>query len=84
MDKLKNILNPKHLHWEFIGYISQENGHFTNAMTISVLDYQAEEEALNAAKEMAVRPNYYLQKVWECSTCKIQKEQLETIKKYLK
>ncbi len=73
----------KHFHWNFIAYdVIGEKGEFQGGVEVSVVGYPSEEIALEAAKNMLKRPNYYLRKVWECTECQYQKDVLEQLKKF--
>jgi len=70
----------KHFHWDFIGYEDRSTTGFNEAVEIMVVGHLSEDIALEAAKNILKRPNYYLRKVWECTTCAYQKDVLKTIK----
>ena len=66
----------KHLHYQFVAYVEKEGREFIGGTLIDVLDCANEEEALEKVKTVLQRPLYHLMKVWECSTCSTQQEQL--------
>jgi hypothetical protein len=73
-------METKHLHYEVLAYSSsnEETGACIGAITIEVQDCTTEEEAIEKAKCLAVRPYYMVRKVWECYSCNRAKEQVAT------
>ena len=70
-----------HLHYQFFGYDGERDkvtGVMREAVSIEVMDAKDEKEALEKARKIAKKESYYLHRVWECSTCVTQANQLET------
>lgn len=65
-----------HLHHVFTGYTKQEGQTLHDIVEITVVDCKNEDEALKKARDIITRPFYRLHKVYECSTCQFQEEQL--------
>ena len=75
-----------HFHYQFAGYDGERNketGQIKEVIIVEVMA-ESEKEALESAKQKTKKDGYYLQKVWECSTCITQVNQAETQLTWLK
>ena len=89
----------KHYHYIFVAYDESEkveNGTTTIQfpVRVEIQDASSEKEALNRAKKITTRKNYYLDRAFECTSCydeedksrheAIQMTQLKIMSKALK
>lgn len=74
----------KHIHWIFIAYdeVSEDKTQTVMPVTVTVEGQLTEKSALETAKQMVKRKNYFLQKSYECSACSFQNKYLEAIEKF--
>lgn len=72
-----------HLHWEFVAYEHQDEKGYHYSISISVIGFDTEEDALIRAKQIVTRPFYKLNRVWECVSCNILKRNIESLEKFV-
>ena len=75
-----------HFHYQYAGYDGERNKETGQIKEVVIIEIMAdnEEEALRLAKKKVKKEGYYLQKVWECSTCITHLNQVETQVTWLK
>jgi hypothetical protein len=71
----------RHWHWEFVAYNGQPNAEKTVwGVSVTVIGYENEADALIAAQDVLHRDQYGLRRVWECSSCGYQERTAETMR----
>lgn len=74
----------KHYHWQFIAYDEMkkvgERDEYVQAVTVTVIGFDNEENALIGVKDVVTRNRYVLNYVYECNTCKFQSQMNTAIK----
>lgn len=76
----------KHKHWAFIAFEELvDNGvNFKFPVDIEVTDFLTEQAALKEVQKIVKRQFYKLRRVWECTRCLLDDEQLRLVKEHMK